>query len=455
MKKLYAFVILILANAFISSVSAQSQNALDFDGLDDQVVSVNASSLIANSSQISLSFWVYPRNPVPGFPDFDGLAGFRDNTVADFYILQYSSTAVEARFRNSAGINFDILSQGLQLNTWQQYALTYDGSFLRLFRNGLITDSVSASGVISSTATSFYLGNLVFSGTNFLLDGQMDEVALWNRALTPQEVLCIYKNKVNTTSTGLQLYYDMNTGIAGGNNSGILTIPDISNHINGVLQNFSMTGTSSNFVNGVDHATVITDTLCSGQTYSFNGQTLTQAGVYTATLVSSLNCDSIVRLTLISNDTTVNQNQAVLTAVQTGGVYQWVDCNNSYNPIPGATNQTYTATANGSYAVIITANGCSDTSACHTVVTVGIHEYSVSNWNTYPNPTVNDFTIVTNEIINNAEIIISDISGKQISRMTKDIKYQYAVDVSTLPCGSYIITLKTKKKTEKWRLIKI
>ncbi|MEI2758091.1 MAG: LamG-like jellyroll fold domain-containing protein [Bacteroidia bacterium] len=455
MKKLYAFVILILANAFISSVSAQSQNALDFDGLDDQVVSVNASSLIANSSQISLSFWVYPRNPVPGFPDFDGLAGFRDNTVADFYILQYSSTAVEARFRNSAGINFDILSQGLQLNTWQQYALTYDGSFLRLFRNGLITDSVSASGVISSTATSFYLGNLVFSGTNFLLDGQMDEVALWNRALTPQEVLCIYKNKVNTTSTGLQLYYDMNTGIAGGNNSGILTIPDISNHINGVLQNFSMTGTSSNFVNGVDHATVITDTLCSGQTYSFNGQTLTQAGVYTATLVSSLNCDSIVRLTLISNDTTVNQNQAVLTAVQTGGVYQWVDCNNSYNPIPGATNQTYTATANGSYAVIITANGCSDTSACHTVVTVGIHEYSVSNWNTYPNPTVNDFTIVTNEIINNAEIIISDISGKQISRMTKDIKYQYAVDVSTLPCGSYIITLKTEKKTEKWRLIKI
>ena len=455
MKKLYAFVILILANAFISSVSAQSQNALDFDGLDDQVVSVNASSLIANSSQISLSFWVYPRNPVPGFPDFDGLAGFRDNTVADFYILQYSSTAVEARFRNSAGINFDILSQGLQLNTWQQYALTYDGSFLRLFRNGLITDSVSASGVISSTATSFYLGNLVFSGTNFLLDGQMDEVALWNRALTPQEVLCIYKNKVNATSTGLQLYYDMNTGIAGGNNSGILTIPDISNHINGVLQNFSMTGTSSNFVNGVDHATVITDTLCSGQTYSFNGQTLTQAGVYTATLVSSLNCDSIVRLTLISNDTTVNQNQAVLTAVQTGGVYQWVDCNNSYNPIPGATNQTYTATANGSYAVIITANGCSDTSACHTVVTVGIHEYSVSNWNTYPNPTVNDFTIVTNEIINNAEIIISDISGKQISRMTKDIKYQYAVDVSTLPCGSYIITLKTEKKTEKWRLIKI
>ncbi|HRB38648.1 MAG TPA: hypothetical protein PK134_07090, partial [Bacteroidia bacterium] len=79
----------------------------------------------------------------------------------------------------------------------------------------------------------------------------LDEVALWNRALTPQEILCIYKNKVDATSAGLQLYYDMNTGTAGGNNSGILTIPDISNHINGVLQNFSMNGPSSNFVNGI------------------------------------------------------------------------------------------------------------------------------------------------------------------------------------------------------------
>ena len=74
MKKLYAFLIAMLISSFANSISAQSQNALDFDGIDDQVVSVNASSLIANSPQISLSFWVYPRNPVPGFPDFDGLS---------------------------------------------------------------------------------------------------------------------------------------------------------------------------------------------------------------------------------------------------------------------------------------------------------------------------------------------------------------------------------------------
>lgn len=39
--------------------------------------------------------------------------------------------------------------------------------------------------------------------------------------------------------------------------------------------------------------------------------------------------------------------------------------------------------------------------------------------------------------------------------MTKDIKYHCAVDVSALPGGSYIITLKSEKKSKNWRLIKI
>ena len=115
-------------------------------------------------------------------------------------------------------------------------------------------------------------------------------------------------------------------------------------------------------------------------TYSFNGQTLTQAGVYNSNpgfiCQLRLHCETYT----FSNDTTVNQNQALLTAVQNGATYQWVDCSNNFGPIPGATNQSYTkATANGSYAVIITANGCTDTSACHNVTTVGINDYSASN----------------------------------------------------------------------------
>ena len=65
---------------------AQTQNALDFDGVDDQVIVSNAGSLVTGSTAYSMTLWVKPRNANPVFPDFDGFAGFRDDVGADFYI---------------------------------------------------------------------------------------------------------------------------------------------------------------------------------------------------------------------------------------------------------------------------------------------------------------------------------------------------------------------------------
>jgi hypothetical protein len=46
--------------------------------------------------------------------------------------------------------------------------------------------------------------------------------------------------------------------------------------------------------------------------------------------------------------------------------YEWIDCATNL-PIPGETSSTYTATANGDYAVVITDGDCSDTSDCVTI----------------------------------------------------------------------------------------
>ena len=52
--------------------------------------------------------------------------------------------------------------------------------------------------------------------------------------------------------------------------------------------------------------------------------------------------------------------------------YQCLDCDNSMSIIAGETNQSLTALSNGNYAVEVTANCCTDTSACVTITTVGI-----------------------------------------------------------------------------------
>ncbi len=94
--------------------------------------------------------------------------------------------------------------------------------------------------------------------------------------------------------------------------------------------------------------------------------------------------------------TSVSQSGFTLTTnFVTGYTYQWVDCNNGFSPLAGETSRMFTATTNGSYAVVITSNGCSDTSSCFTFNSVSLKDKSsaYANVKIYPNPTSGEFYI--------------------------------------------------------------
>ena len=119
-----------------------------------------------------------------------------------------------------------------------------------------------------------------------------------------------------------------------------------------------------------------------------------------------------IDLTIIVVDTSVTQNGATLTANTSGATYQWLDCNNAYSIISGETNQSFTVTANGSYAVEIIENGCTDTSFCYVVNTLDINEEELNNnIAIYPNPTTGIITIEGNKI---KLIEVRDIQGQLI-----------------------------------------
>jgi dienelactone hydrolase len=82
-----------------------------------------------------------------------------------------------------------------------------------------------------------------------------------------------------------------------------------------------------------------------------------------------------------SYDLNVSTNQETLTSNDNGGPYQWIDCDNANNILQGETNQSYTATQTGNYAVILGTGSCADTSACYPVTvssTASIDELSHS-----------------------------------------------------------------------------
>ena len=83
-----------------------------------------------------------------------------------------------------------------------------------------------------------------------------------------------------------------------------------------------------------------------------------------------------------------------LSAIATDIDYQWIDCAD-LQPIPGATQQSYTPNASGSYAVVLGSGACRDTSACIPVILVGATEAEppMLPAEVFPNPHDGAFTL--------------------------------------------------------------
>ncbi|MBL7951649.1 MAG: T9SS type A sorting domain-containing protein [Flavobacteriales bacterium] len=419
---------------------AQDQNALDFDGIDDEVMVENASAVIAGASGFSLTCWVDPSEN--GF-GHNGIVGLRDEAEADFYLLRLDGTnSVEARFRNSDGLAFTLVYSGLTFDTWQHLALVYNGSEMILYHNGAEASFATASGGITSTTGTLRIGNLMYNGDSFNLTGQVDEVGFWSTALSAAEVECLASSPIDGTADGLQLYYDMDQGIPGGNNATITALTDQMGNADGTLQGFGLTGPSSNFVAGQVIGFAVEGTLCAGGGYEFNGETLTTPGTYTATFASSSGCDSTVVLTLVEGEVNTNvvQNGSMLISTQANLQWQWYVCDGvDYTLIPGATAQYYQATEVGSYAVEVTQNGCSAMSACYNVTSIGIEEEELPLFTLSPVPVTDVLTVELSRTPQNASLTVLDMTGRMILQRGVGGARRSRLDVSTLTSGAYFL----------------
>lgn len=170
-----------------------------------------------------------------------------------------------------------------------------------------------------------------------------------------------------------------------------------------------------------------THTACGSYTW-MDGNTYT-ASNNTAQFVisngSASGCDSVITLNLTINPAvtaTITENGIGTLQANTaaGYQYQWLNCTTN-QLIPNQTSATYTATENGSYAVIITsATNCADTSACYAVSQLGIESNLLSHVTLYPNPTTGRLFI--DGVSADATVEIYDLNGKLLTTTTANGK---------------------------------
>ncbi len=188
--------------------------------------------------------------------------------------------------------------------------------------------------------------------------------------------------------------------------------------------------------------------ICEGDSVLIGSNIYFNAGTYTDTLLNSNVCDSIITTTLEVDSVTasITASADTLTATSTGIVnYQWYNCDSSAN-ITGATNQTFVATTTGNYAVIITdAQGCSKLSECVFVLISSVNgdppKAEVNGFTIYPNPTDNQLTVYSEQLtVNNIQIV--DVLGRVERLLRTDYSSRndiFVIDVSDLTDGVYFL----------------
>ena len=200
----------------------------------------------------------------------------------------------------------------------------------------------------------------------------------------------------------------------------------------------------------INYSNFLTDlqSTCSSYTWIDGNSYTATTNTPTYNLTNTFGCDSVINLDLTVNtvNNSITNTTQTLTADATGATYQWLDCDNNYAPILGETNQSFTATANGSYAVEVTQNGCVDTSTCEQVNNVGINEIN-SSITLHPNPTTG--IVELQGISSSFKVDVYDYAGKCLNSTSRS-----TIDLSDYPSGIYLLKVAYGDKTEELRVVK-
>ena len=182
--------------------------AYDFDVTDATFGNQNDEifipySPLMNVNNITVSVWLNPRSYF-----WDGNPGDATSTIINRFQNGYSTPNGQVwgiKFDETSVTGFIVGSEGtggesvvsndaLLLNQWCHIVMSYDGSQIKLYINGVLVSSQNYSGSMNVNGNSgISIGesnqaNGYWNHTN----GKIDDVGIWNRALTLSEIQQLY-----------------------------------------------------------------------------------------------------------------------------------------------------------------------------------------------------------------------------------------------------------------------
>jgi len=175
--------------------SINNDAAMSFNGTD-QYLSAEHDSSLNLTTELTVSMWVN----ISGGTSYRGL--FTKGSINPPGYGSYSASIInnsnnKIRFylgsSNSVAVNLETTT-GLSNNTWHHLAFVYNGSqgFAKVYIDGsqVSTTSPTIPSSIYSNTEDFYIG--AYYNNSLLFNGKMDEVAIWDSALSSCDIEGIY-----------------------------------------------------------------------------------------------------------------------------------------------------------------------------------------------------------------------------------------------------------------------
>lgn len=175
-------------------IAGRVNSALNFDGVDDYV-QVGVRPTLMFSNQLTLSAWIKPGASVFG-------AHTILNQEGEYELAVHDGQIAWAIANISPGWNWVFTGYVPPQGSWTHIALTYDGSTIRTYANGIQVHAQAGSGNIidASAEDDFRIGSRQCGICVEYFHGGIDEVRVYNRTLTPAEIQALV-NVGNTPPT--------------------------------------------------------------------------------------------------------------------------------------------------------------------------------------------------------------------------------------------------------------
>ena len=163
--------------------SAFGAYALSFDGLDNYV-EVDDSATLDGMSALTVEAWVYIGNVTESYHGIvDKTAGSGDRS----YNLGLRNGKLEWGLANASNSKVYVRDDDLApIGTWIHVAGTYDGTALRMYMNGNEVDVTPQTENVQESDTYLAFGR--WPGGSYFFDGKIDEVHIWDEALTAEQI---------------------------------------------------------------------------------------------------------------------------------------------------------------------------------------------------------------------------------------------------------------------------